>query len=480
MEVFMFRRFLFFGIVVLFVGTGLGHELELINAFHFEDSVESIEILNFRDSIVMVVQDENNVSVIFPESGRQHIIDDPEGILDSLTFFASDEYIIAYDESSRITVYPTFGIDLGVSGYNFMFWSDYYQSCIGINYAEHIFDSRLDPYSCSEDLEIYTYSTIEIDNITTGRMISRFYDVPIPVITPQVFLCENTLFFSSRYEGVWNEYEDRWDYNDYGILQFDDSLKNIINNEVLCAEGEFSSNGSGIYVNNICNGFLGRSLTDKDSDGFIDIPSYMNLPFDGCIMCYVANNYPEEPNVCFNNLTVSLLDTPDFLLYGRFFPNEDSLSRYALLCGENYYRGDSLQHHFTFDSWLPEYANIKGFADFNGDGFDELFGWWNDTLRIYKCFEGDGISEEITKPKTLDVTCYPNPFNSTFNIDLTNVDKVSKIRIFDISGNEVVTIDNAVPSTVKTISTSHLNSGVYLIDVQTRDGVYGEKVVLIK
>ena len=60
-----------------------------------------------------------------------------------------------------------------------------------------------------------------------------------------------------------------------------------------------------------------------------------------------------------------------------------------------------------------------------------------------------------------NLSVYPNPVQSTLNIDFTGFEGISEIRLYDINGNQVM---NKKTSQMKTqLDVSKLSGGIYLI-----------------
>jgi hypothetical protein len=75
------------------------------------------------------------------------------------------------------------------------------------------------------------------------------------------------------------------------------------------------------------------------------------------------------------------------------------------------------------------------------------------------------VETDIPVISAADYKVYPNPFNDVINID--NSDKLSRVIITNIAGQRVM--DVQYPE--RTVSTSNLVSGVYVISLFTEDGM---------
>ena len=67
---------------------------------------------------------------------------------------------------------------------------------------------------------------------------------------------------------------------------------------------------------------------------------------------------------------------------------------------------------------------------------------------------------------TQELLVYPNPTNSVLNID-TKGERILSIRIFNISGQLI----NSELNSDNTIDVSQFNNGMYIIQVETDNGV---------
>jgi len=98
-------------------------------------------------------------------------------------------------------------------------------------------------------------------------------------------------------------------------------------------------------------------------------------------------------------------------------------------------------------------------------------------VRVVELYDSTvGVSEPpVGKIK---VNIYPNPANSTLNIELPDntVTNTASVEMLDISGRTVLKEYFTAP--LLHLNTSGLHSGLYLVKVQTAKGVVTEKVVV--
>lgn len=72
-----------------------------------------------------------------------------------------------------------------------------------------------------------------------------------------------------------------------------------------------------------------------------------------------------------------------------------------------------------------------------------------------------------------DISFYPNPVTSDLNIAVNNGIVIEKVVIYNLLGQTVRTID----SVTNTINMSDLTNGVYLVKVQTNEGIIDQKII---
>jgi photosystem II stability/assembly factor-like uncharacterized protein len=95
------------------------------------------------------------------------------------------------------------------------------------------------------------------------------------------------------------------------------------------------------------------------------------------------------------------------------------------------------------------------------------------------------IEVDINLPETFALeNCFPNPFNPSTKIKY-EIPKQSRVllRVYDILGNEVITLVNEIQSagSYQTIfDASELSSGVYIYKIEAGDFIGSKKMVLLK
>ncbi len=98
--------------------------------------------------------------------------------------------------------------------------------------------------------------------------------------------------------------------------------------------------------------------------------------------------------------------------------------------------------------------------------------------RLIYTTNGGGLTECITgineAENELLVNIYPNPSNGTFTVDVPNTILVDNLSIYDLSGR--VVFQSATESS--SVLVNGLSSGMYILQVQTSEGVHTQKVIV--
>ena len=85
--------------------------------------------------------------------------------------------------------------------------------------------------------------------------------------------------------------------------------------------------------------------------------------------------------------------------------------------------------------------------------------------------EAQEMSVDASRLKE-SISLYPNPVNNVLNISLKNGIQVEDAVIYDLLGNKInVSLNNNV------IDTSLLNSGVYMLQINTNEGTLTKKII---
>lgn len=121
----------------------------------------------------------------------------------------------------------------------------------------------------------------------------------------------------------------------------------------------------------------------------------------------------------------------------------------------------------------PEYANVTNSLWGNpaqGFTFDHI--WMDYKVSCANCeFVGINEAEESNN----QIAVYPNPANSTVNIQLAN-NSAAQVELINLVGQTVLS-QNASTGTVK-LDVSNLNQGVYMVRVSQNNRVYTSKLIV--
>ena len=108
------------------------------------------------------------------------------------------------------------------------------------------------------------------------------------------------------------------------------------------------------------------------------------------------------------------------------------------------------------------YYAIPAFADLDGDSdMDLLVGEYEGVMQYFENLSTVGISDLY---QSFNLSLFPNPVQDILKID--SDEKIDKIEIFNIKGENVITIANQVSQ----ISLHHLIPGIYIVKVTSDKG----------
>jgi len=263
--------------------------------------------------------------------------------------------------------------------------------------------------------------------------------------------------------------EDLDDDND-GILDFDE--------------------GEGL-IDTDADGFPDNFDIDSDNDGITDIVEWQTEGFykepsgldsnkngwDDAFDSSVGGNYYEQADTD-NNGTADYLDTDS---------DSDGIP--------DYIEGNDI----NFDG-IPEFASIN--SDSDGDGLDDTFDTIVKGADAYNSYgsssplpdeNSNGIRDwREAKIKGLpgidnpinefipDVYIYPNPSNGNFSINIPLSTKKEEIRIKIYNLNGILLLEKLISQTNYVINAEHLQSGIYIVRLQSPTLEYTERLRIIK
>jgi len=75
-----------------------------------------------------------------------------------------------------------------------------------------------------------------------------------------------------------------------------------------------------------------------------------------------------------------------------------------------------------------------------------------------------------------DVTIYPNPFKSIFNVQIFNNKKLESIQVFNVLGEAVNPVIIKKSTNLYQINTQQLSKGNYIVEIKLEDGIIRQKL----
>lgn len=84
------------------------------------------------------------------------------------------------------------------------------------------------------------------------------------------------------------------------------------------------------------------------------------------------------------------------------------------------------------------------------------------------------------RKNTIDntIAVFPNPAKANFNIDLSDLKSTASIKIINSTGQVIQQLESEPNNAFKTITTIGWSSGLYVIEVSTKDGVFINKILV--
>ncbi len=124
--------------------------------------------------------------------------------------------------------------------------------------------------------------------------------------------------------------------------------------------------------------------------------------------------------------------------------------------------------------WCLPYT--LGLTKYTGDTWALSSGASFGLSRIYK-FENTILSDGVGDSYYMSVNCHPNPTTGSITINIPDDLKVTKITVTDISGRVIKEINNSVQ---KSLDISDHPEGVYIVVVQSQEGILKQRITLSK
>lgn len=179
------------------------------------------------------------------------------------------------------------------------------------------------------------------------------------------------------------------------------------------------------------------------------------------------------PDTFLSNLIIGGVDATNqftWLLrsYGKSAPTLSSLisdEQGQAYCAGNY------NNHFY---WLPQYSLPQSVTFGN-----TVLPAENNYLRFFVAGAETTLGTTIAENKILlsDLSAYPNPSSGIFTVSFQNKTTGSKICVYDVLGNCVLS-KNANNSETETIDLSAQVKGIYFIEINTDQAIERKKIIL--
>lgn len=124
---------------------------------------------------------------------------------------------------------------------------------------------------------------------------------------------------------------------------------------------------------------------------------------------------------------------------------------------------------FTTDNWADQENFTDGdpYTVSNGGFTNRFFHADADKSQSYIWNQGERLSTDSFGDNVIGVKAYPNPTQSTWNIDVQDV-SVTSVEVYDILGKKVLVIKSGLNQI--SVPAVNLKSGVYLAKVNTVNG----------
>lgn len=97
----------------------------------------------------------------------------------------------------------------------------------------------------------------------------------------------------------------------------------------------------------------------------------------------------------------------------------------------------------------------------------------DETIRLYEAQDRSTLGLNAYSFSSNDMMVFPNPVSSNLNIKLSNDIDIISAQIMDLNGRTIIEIDDISNS----INVSHLQSGMYLIAIETSNGNYTKRFI---
>ncbi|WP_431137253.1 T9SS type A sorting domain-containing protein [Psychroserpens mesophilus] len=97
----------------------------------------------------------------------------------------------------------------------------------------------------------------------------------------------------------------------------------------------------------------------------------------------------------------------------------------------------------------------------------------NETIRLYEALDRSTLSLNENIIASNSIKLFPNPTSNILNIKSSNFSNIKSIQIIDLNGRTVLRVDEDF----NTIDASSLQSGLYLLNVETSEGYITKRFI---
>jgi hypothetical protein len=167
--------------------------------------------------------------------------------------------------------------------------------------------------------------------------------------------------------------------------------------------------------------------------------------------------------------------------YGRFWRKRDSLAYHTIL------NNNQLEVHVDNESLTEDQSFVLDFAGldtvlfFDNNGLPLSMDWmaWDYGTRLYFHASSTADVENNAKPQ-LAIQLYPNPSNDKLNVFIPKAGSNIQLEMYSIAGKKVFEHTFQTEQIELLLNQLNIEHGVYLLRVQTNQGVQSVKFVYTK
>ncbi len=134
---------------------------------------------------------------------------------------------------------------------------------------------------------------------------------------------------------------------------------------------------------------------------------------------------------------------------------------------------------YTGDGGLATLAELFSPLDIKIDGKGNIYiADYNNSRVRHLTLGKTGLSDFYVMQS---IQIFPTPANVVLNIDLTkSKEKIEQIKVMDMNGREMKIMYSAIGNTIITMPVNNLPAGMYMLQLQTGNGVLNEKIVVAR